>query len=45
VYILAVPLLLANRVRINTFALAARLPAMHGVREYALEALVADVGV
>jgi ABC-type uncharacterized transport system substrate-binding protein len=32
-YVLAVPLLLANRVRINTFALAARLPTMHGVRE------------
>jgi len=32
-YVLAVPLLLANRIRINTFALAARLPTMHGVRE------------
>ena len=33
-YVLAVPLLFANRVRINTLALAARLPTMHGVREY-----------
>jgi putative ABC transport system substrate-binding protein len=32
-FVLAVPLLLANRIRINTFALAARLPTMHGVRE------------
>jgi putative ABC transport system substrate-binding protein len=32
-YVLPVPLLLANRVRINTFALAGRLPTMHGVRE------------
>ena len=32
-YVLAVPLLLANRIRISTFALAARLPTMHGVRE------------
>ena len=28
------PLVNANRVRINTLALAARLPTMHGVREY-----------
>jgi putative ABC transport system substrate-binding protein len=33
-YVLAVPLLFANRVRINSLALAARLPTMHGVREY-----------
>jgi len=33
-FVLAVPLLFANRVRINTLALAARLPTMHGVREY-----------
>jgi putative ABC transport system substrate-binding protein len=33
-YVLPVPLLFANRVRINTLALAARLPTMHGVREY-----------
>ncbi len=33
-YVIAVPLLFANRVRINTLALAARLPTMHGVREY-----------
>jgi putative ABC transport system substrate-binding protein len=28
------PVLFTNRVRINTLALAARLPTMHGVREY-----------
>jgi ABC-type uncharacterized transport system substrate-binding protein len=28
------PVLFANRIRINTLALAARLPTMHGVREY-----------
>jgi len=33
-FVLAVPLLFANRIRINTLALAARLPTMHGVREY-----------
>ena len=33
-YVLAVPLLFASRARINTLALAARLPTMHGVREY-----------
>jgi putative ABC transport system substrate-binding protein len=33
-YVLAVPLLFASRVRINTLAPAARLPTMHGVREY-----------
>ena len=33
-YVLTVPLLFANRVRINTLALGARLPTMHGVREY-----------
>src|SRR5262249_21853049 len=33
-YVLPVPLLFANRVRINNLALAARLPTMHGVREY-----------
>ena len=33
VYIPSVPLLFANGVRINTLALAARLPTMHGVRE------------
>ena len=33
-FVLAVPLLFANRIRINTMALAARLPTMHGVREY-----------
>jgi putative ABC transport system substrate-binding protein len=33
-YVLTVPLLFANRVRINTLALATRLPTMHGVREY-----------
>jgi len=32
-YVLPVPLLFANRVRINTFAVAARLPTMHGGRE------------
>lgn len=32
-YIPSVPLLFANRDRINTLALAARLPTMHGVRE------------
>jgi putative ABC transport system substrate-binding protein len=29
-----VPLLFVNRVRINNLALAARLPTLHGVREY-----------
>ena len=33
-FVLAVPVLFANRIRINTMALAARLPTMHGVREY-----------
>jgi putative tryptophan/tyrosine transport system substrate-binding protein len=33
-YVIAVPLLFVNRVRINDLALAARLPTMHGVREY-----------
>ena len=33
-YVLTDPLLFANRVRINTLALGARLPTMHGVREY-----------
>jgi len=34
VYVIAVPLLFVNRVRINDLALAARLPTLHGVREY-----------
>jgi putative tryptophan/tyrosine transport system substrate-binding protein len=33
-YVLPVPLLFANRMRINTLALGARLPTLHGVREY-----------
>ena len=33
-YVIAVPLLFVNRVRINSLALAARLPTMHGVQEY-----------
>ena len=33
-YVVAVPLAFVNRVRINDLALAARLPTMHGVREY-----------
>ena len=33
-YVPAVPLLFVNRIRINDLALAARLPTMHGVREY-----------
>jgi len=33
-FVLAVPLLFTNRIRINTLALAAQLPTMHGVREY-----------
>ena len=33
-YVVAVPLLFANRVRINTLALAARLPTLYLVREY-----------
>jgi len=33
-YVLPVPLLFVNRVRINTLALGARLPTLHGVREY-----------
>jgi putative tryptophan/tyrosine transport system substrate-binding protein len=33
-YVIAVPLFFANRIRINTLAVGARLPAMHQVREY-----------
>src|SRR6516165_2469893 len=33
-YVSTGPLVFVNRIRINTFALAARLPMMHGVREY-----------
>jgi putative ABC transport system substrate-binding protein len=33
-YVPAVPLMFANRLRINMFAIAARLPTMHYVREY-----------
>jgi putative ABC transport system substrate-binding protein len=33
-YVLPVPLLFTNRVRINTLALSARLPTLHGGREY-----------
>ena len=33
-YVLPVPLLFANRARINALALNARLPTLHGVREY-----------
>src|SRR5262249_4436792 len=33
-YVASDPLLYANRVRINTLALGARLPTMHGAREY-----------
>ena len=33
-YVLPVPLLFANRVRISALALSARLPTLHGVREY-----------
>jgi putative tryptophan/tyrosine transport system substrate-binding protein len=33
-YVCTDPLLFANRIRINTLALAARLPTMHGLREY-----------
>ncbi len=33
-YVLPVPLMFTNRVRINTLALSARLPTLHGVREY-----------
>jgi putative ABC transport system substrate-binding protein len=33
-YVLPVPILFANRIRINTLALGAHLPTMHGVREY-----------
>ena len=33
-YVCADPLVTTNRVRINTLALAARLPMMHGVREF-----------
>ena len=33
-YVLPVPLLFVNRVRINTLALAARLPTLYVVREY-----------
>jgi putative tryptophan/tyrosine transport system substrate-binding protein len=34
VYVIPVPLLFVNRVRINNLALAARLPTLHGVKEY-----------
>jgi putative ABC transport system substrate-binding protein len=33
-YVLPVPVLFANRARINALALGARLPTLHGVREY-----------
>jgi putative ABC transport system substrate-binding protein len=33
-YVVTDALVSTNRIRINTFALAARLPTMHGVREY-----------
>ena len=33
-YVCADPLVITNRIRINTLALGARLPTMHGVREY-----------
>jgi len=33
-YLASDPLLNTNRIRINTLALGARLPTMHGVREY-----------
>ena len=33
-YIAADPLLIANQIRINTLALGARVPTMHGLREY-----------
>jgi putative tryptophan/tyrosine transport system substrate-binding protein len=34
IYIIPVPLMFVNRARINSLALAAQLPTMHGVREY-----------
>jgi putative ABC transport system substrate-binding protein len=34
-YVCADPLITTNRIRINALALGARLPTMHGVREYA----------
>ena len=34
-YVVADPLTGSNRVHINTLALGARLPTMHGIREYA----------
>ena len=33
-YVIAEPLIGSNRVRINTLALGARLPTLHGLREY-----------
>jgi ABC-type uncharacterized transport system substrate-binding protein len=33
-YVVPNPILFVNRIRINTLALGARLPTMHGVREY-----------
>src|SRR4051794_7434495 len=33
-YVIPNPIMFVNRVRISTFALAARLPAIYGVREY-----------
>jgi putative ABC transport system substrate-binding protein len=33
-YVVGDPLLTTNRIRINTLALGARLPMMHGIREY-----------
>jgi putative ABC transport system substrate-binding protein len=34
IYVVPNPILFVNRIRINTLAVAARLPTMHGVREY-----------
>ena len=33
-YVISEPLMASNRVRINTLALGARLPTLHGLREY-----------
>jgi putative tryptophan/tyrosine transport system substrate-binding protein len=43
-YVCADPLVSANRERINTLALAGRLPTMHGLREYAVPGGVMSYG-
>jgi hypothetical protein len=33
-YVVSEPLVMSNRIRINTFAQSARLPTIHGTREF-----------